>query len=65
MEKNSKSLKKVGDEKHPLPHISTMGAFWNIIQTDSGSYSSGLQLSFWLFLLIGHVTTDTDENISP
>jgi hypothetical protein len=33
-----------------------MGAFYNKIPTDSGSYSSGLQLSFCLFLVIGHVT---------
>ena len=44
MGKNAKRLKKVTYEKHSLPHISTMGALWNIIQTDSGSHSAGLQL---------------------
>ena len=47
MGENAKRLKKVTYEKHYLPHISTMGALYNIIQTDSGSYSAGLQLLFF------------------
>ena len=58
MEKNAKNKKKRGAQKNLLHHISTMGAPQNIIQPDSGSYSEGLQLSFfWPFLVIGHVTT--------
>ena len=46
MGENAKRLKKVTYEKHYLPHISTMGALYNIIETDSGRYSAGLQLLF-------------------
>ena len=57
MEKNTKNKKKAGGEKNLLPYISTMGELQNIIQTDLGSYSKGLQLSFFfLFLELGHVT---------
>ena len=48
--------KKNGACQNLLPHISTTGAPQNIIQPDSGSYSAGLQLLFWQFLVIGHVT---------
>jgi hypothetical protein len=44
MEKNAKNKKKRGVEKNLLDHISTMEALQDIIQTDSGSYSAGLQL---------------------
>ena len=46
MEKNAKNKKKAGSEKNLLPHISTTGALQNIIQTDLGSYRTGLQLLF-------------------
>ena len=58
MEKNTKNKKKRGTFHNLLPHISTLGALQNIFQTDSGSYSAGLQLSFLLFLDIGHVTNN-------
>jgi hypothetical protein len=47
MEKNAKNKKKRGAFQNLLPHISTMGAPQNIIQPDSGSYSAGLQVSFF------------------
>jgi hypothetical protein len=47
MEKNAKNKKKRGAFQNLLHHISTMEALQNIIQTDSGSYSEGLQLSFF------------------
>jgi len=47
MEKNTKNKKKRDTFEIPLPHISTTGALQNIIQTDSESYSVGLQLSFF------------------
>ena len=47
MEKKAKRLKKASGEKNLLDHISTTGALQNIIQADSGSYSEGLQLSFF------------------
>ena len=46
MGENAKRLKKVTYEKHSSPHISTMGALYNIIQTYSGSYSARLRLLF-------------------
>ena len=55
IEKNAKD-KKCSTEKIFLCHIFTMGALWSIIQTNLGSYSGGLQLSFFLFLEIGHAT---------
>ena len=48
-EKNTKNKKKAGSEKNLLPYISTMGELQNIIQTDLGSYSKGLQLSFFFY----------------
>ena len=58
MEKNAKNKRKRGAFQNLLPHISTMGAPQNIIQPDSGSYSAGLQVSFFLpFLVIGYVST--------
>ena len=43
---NTKNKKqKAGSEKNLLPHIFTMQALQNIIQTDSGSQSTGLQLN--------------------
>jgi hypothetical protein len=39
MEKNTKNKKKRDAFEIPLPHISTLGALQNIIQTDLGSYS--------------------------
>ena len=47
IEKNAKWSKKAGGEKNLLDHISTTRALQNIIQADSGSYSEGLQLSFF------------------
>jgi len=37
----------LGGFENLLPHISTMEAFQDIIQTDSGSYNAGLQLLFF------------------
>ena len=42
-----KTKRKHGAFQNLLHHISTMEALQNIIQTDSGSYSEGLQLSFF------------------
>ena len=50
MEKNAKNKKKRGAFQNLLPHISTTGAPQNIIQTDLGSYSAGLQDLFITFL---------------
>jgi hypothetical protein len=47
IEKNGKNKKKRGTFENLLHHISTMAALQNIIQTDSGSYIAGLQLSFF------------------
>ena len=47
MEKNTKRSKKAGGEKNLSPHISKTGALQNIIQTDSRSYSAGLQLLYF------------------
>ena len=56
--KLQKNKKKCSAFQNLLPHISTMGAPQKIIQPDSGSYSAGLQVLFFLpFLVIGHVTT--------
>ena len=46
-EKNAKKKKKASGEKNLLPNISTRGALQNIIKTDFGSYSAGLQFSFF------------------
>ena len=46
MGKNAKSSTKASSEKDILPHIYRMGALQDIIQTDSGSYSAGLQFLF-------------------
>ena len=46
-EKNAKKKKKAGGEKKLLPNISTRGALQNIIETGLGSYSAGLQFSFF------------------
>jgi hypothetical protein len=46
IEKNPKNKKKHGAFENLLAHISTTGAVYNKISTDSGSYSLGLQLSF-------------------
>ena len=62
MEKNAKRLKKVSDEKIPLPHISAIGALYNIICTDSGSYSAELQLFFSL-AIFGNWSCDQYSNI--
>ena len=48
IEKNAKDI-KWSSEKYLLCHIFTMGALWNMIQTDSGNYSEGIQLSFFYF----------------
>ena len=45
--KMQKKKKKHGAFQNLLHHISTMGAPQNIIQPDLGSYSEGLQLSFF------------------
>ena len=50
IEKNAKNKKKRGAFQYLLPHISTTGAPQNIIQTDLGSYSAGLQDLFITFL---------------
>ena len=47
MEKNTKNKKKHGAFQYLLQHVSTTGALQNIIQTVLGSYSIGLQLSFF------------------
>jgi hypothetical protein len=45
MEKNTKNKKKRSIFENLLPHISTTGALWDMIPTDSGSYISGLQFT--------------------
>jgi hypothetical protein len=47
MEKNAKNKKKRGAFQNLFPHIFTTGAPQNIIQPDLGSYSAGLQFSFF------------------
>ena len=46
LRKTQKTKKKCGAFENLLPHISTTGALYNKIPTDSGSYSAGLQLLF-------------------
>ena len=60
MEKNAKNKKKKhGTFQNLLHHISTMEALQNITQTDSGSYSEGVQLSFFdLIVLKSEVELD-------
>ena len=57
-EKNAKknTKKKASGEKNLLPNISTRGALQNIIKTDFGSYSAGLQFSF--FIILGNRSCD-------
>ena len=61
MEKNTKNKKKHDAFEIPLPHISTTGALQNIIQTDLGSYSVWLQLSF--LTIFGNWSCDHHPNI--
>ena len=56
MEKSAKNKKKHGAFQNLLPHISTTGAPQNIIQPDSGSYSTGLQL--WFLTIFGNWSCD-------
>ena len=60
MEKNAKNKKKHGTFQNLSPHISTMEAPQNIIQPDSGSYSEGLQFSF--FTIFGNWSCDHPPN---
>ena len=55
-----KTKKKCSAFQNLLPHISTVGALWNIFQTDSETYSAGLQLSF--FAIFGHWSCDQQPN---
>ena len=57
MEENAKNKKKCSAFQNLLPHISTTGAPQNIIQTDLGSYSEGLQFSFF-FTIFGNWSCD-------
>ena len=63
IKKKAKNRKKRGAEKSLLRHISTTEALWDIIQTDSQSYSAGLQLLF--FSIFGSWSCDhPPDNLS-
>ena len=61
MEKNVKYKKKRSAFENLLPHISITEALYNIIQTDSGSYSAGLQFLF--LTILGNVSCDHHPSI--
>jgi hypothetical protein len=59
--RKTQNKKKLDAFENLLPHISTTGALWDKIPTDSGSCSSGLQLSF--LSIFGNWSCDHGPNI--